>query len=92
MTPDTHATTGRWAGRLVQPQNFPRPTLQCDPYELADDIRGGDVEMIRALHGDPLEAVACALRQMFVAERDHLLVVRDYAADCRRPRQMRTTP
>jgi DNA polymerase bacteriophage-type len=31
------AATGRWSGQLIQPQNFPRPTLEADvdPEELA---------------------------------------------------------
>ena len=35
------ATTGRWSGQLIQPQNLPRPTLEADvdPEELAAAVK-----------------------------------------------------
>ena len=38
------ASTGRWSGQLIQPQNLPRPTLEedVDPEELAAAIKTGD--------------------------------------------------
>ena len=44
------ATTGRWSGQLIQPQNFPRPTLETDvdPEELAAAIKTGDPERYAA--------------------------------------------
>ena len=40
------AATGRWSGQLIQPQNFPRPTLEADvdPEELAAAVKTGDPE------------------------------------------------
>ena len=32
------AHTGRWAGRRIQPQNFPRPTMSDDEIEDAINI------------------------------------------------------
>lgn len=79
--------TLRWAGRLLQPQNFKRPTgifAKTHPYELAEDIKRGDAAFLELVYGDANEAVACALRQMFVAPPGKALVVRDFAAiECR---------
>jgi DNA polymerase len=39
------ATTGRWSGQLIQPQNFPRPTLEedVDPEELVAAVKAEDI-------------------------------------------------
>jgi DNA polymerase len=44
------ATTGRWSGQLIQPQNFPRPTLEADvdPEELAAAVKTGDPDALRS--------------------------------------------
>jgi DNA polymerase len=44
------ASTGRWAGRRVQPQNLPRPQIE-DPTEALEAIRAGDAERVRAIGG-----------------------------------------
>lgn len=88
------AGPGRWAGRLLQPQNFPRPTLKqvCgwtddgkeileghDAEQLVAAIESRDAEYVRCLYGEPIEAVANGLRHAIVADRGHLLEVGDYA-------------
>lgn len=86
------AGTGRWAGRLVQPQNFPR----VDPddevlegkikwlHELLRDERYDvrDVyEAIVAVWGfqEPMALLSKALRSMIVAEEGNKLVGGDFA-------------
>lgn len=86
------ASTGRWAGRLVQPQNFPR----VDPD---DEVLAGKIawlhdllldntlnvrdlyELISAVWGPqaPLELLSKALRSMIVAEPGKKLVGGDFA-------------
>lgn len=88
------AGPGRWAGRLFQPHNFPRPTLKevvgftdageeilggHDPEALVEAINTGDAEFVRMLYGEPIQAVASSLRHSIVAAPDHSLVVGDYA-------------
>lgn len=76
------ATTGRWAGRLIQPQNFPRVdadrdlphvenvlellTTKMTPTELCDAME--------LLHDSPLELLSKCLRAMIVAPAGAVLV------------------
>ena len=78
------AGPGRWAGRLLQPQNFPRPTLQIDneaiPVSgLTEAILTGDAEYVRALWGEPIEAVANGLRHALIPDKGKEFVVGDFA-------------
>lgn len=83
------AGTGRWAGRLVQPQNFPARTgampewytegLFDAPEHVVQSILRGDVEALE-LEGPPLEIIAMLLRMMLVARPGKVLVAADYSA------------
>lgn len=72
------AATGRWAGRLVQPQNFPRGNVD-KPEQFIPAVLAGDVDLID-LHYAPLEVVSAMLRAMLVASPGRLLVAADFAA------------
>jgi len=76
------AGTGRWAGRLVQPQNFPRgnPAMAKDLDTLMQSIRTNDPELLTLLYGDPMEAVSSALRGMFIPSEGHRFLVADFSA------------
>lgn len=73
------AGTGRWAGRLVQPQNFPRGSVK-DMDLLIETIKLRDIDILTAHYGDPMEAIASALRGMFIATPGKKLYVADFAA------------
>ena len=78
------AGPGRWAGRLLQPQNFPRPTLKVDgnahdPEQLVEAILTRDHEYVGMLFGEPIEAVASGLRHALIAAPGHLFEVGDFA-------------
>lgn len=85
------AGTGRWSGRLVQPQNFPRDKLNVDMKRLGvkadefmdllvDSINTGDPELIALFHGENvLDTIATALRGMFIADTGKKLFVADFA-------------
>lgn len=73
------AGTGRWAGRLVQPQNFPRGSVK-DMDLLIATIKLRDIDILTAHYGDPMEAIASALRGMFIATPGKKLYVADFAA------------
>lgn len=85
------AGTGRWAGRLVQPQNFPRGGMglndkitgwkseQVMEYLIAT-IKLCDPDILELHFGDPMEAIASALRGMFVAGPGTKFYVADFAA------------
>lgn len=90
------AGTGRWAGRLVQPQNFPRGTLifpkdsavgdlkKKDPGEFMElliaAIKPGSPDLLELLFGEPLAAISSALRGMFIARPGKLFYVADFSA------------
>jgi DNA polymerase len=79
---DHGAHTGRWAGRLVQPQNLHR----ADPEEDGRDIeitaqilrtvmRPEDAyRTLDLIHGSPMVAIAKSLRSMFVAAEGYRYV------------------
>lgn len=56
--------TGRDGGRLVQPQNMPRPDPKAKrKIELAiEDILSGDADLVRAFQGSPMGTIADILR------------------------------
>jgi len=78
------AGPGRWTGRLLQPQNFPRGTLKVDgeapdPELLVNAIMTGDPDVVEMLFGPPVEAVVSGLRHTIVADQGRVLLSGDYA-------------
>lgn len=67
--------TGRWAGRQVQPQNFPRPSVK-DTDLLADAILSGTASF---LYDDMMDVGANALRPVIAAPAGQKFVVGDYS-------------
>ncbi len=60
------AGTGRWAGKLIQPQNFPRPTID-NVEDLIPQVLAGDYEGLAALH-PVMEIVSSLLRSCLIAD------------------------
>lgn len=76
------ASTGRWSGQLVQPQNFPRGTVPVTE-PLLDLIRTGDWEAVEMhLERDVrlMDLMASMLRSCFVAAPGHDLIAADFSA------------
>lgn len=74
------ASTGRWAGRLVQPQNMPRGTIKPKVLEgCIDLILARDTYALDLLLGSIHAVVPSALRACFKAERGNSLYVGDLA-------------
>lgn len=73
------ANTGRWAGRLIQPQNFPRPTLK-NIEGILELIRfeGATYQDLELTFGDPLECISSILRSLICAPEGKEFVVADY--------------
>ena len=81
--------TGREAGRLLQPQNFPRGSIDLGKDE--DDnavskpevfipiIQSRNWELLGMVGGCPIEAVSASLRNCIVAEKGHAIVAGDYS-------------
>ncbi len=73
------ATTGRWGGVGIQPQNFPRGSIK-DMDEAWKDIHELSLEQLESKHGDVMELLSGALRGAIMAAPGNELVVADYAS------------
>jgi DNA polymerase len=69
------ARTGRWGGRLFQPQNLPRPTLE--PKEIEQGIAAMKLNCEDLLFGNVTELCSSAVRGCLVASPGNKLVVAD---------------
>lgn len=73
------AGTGRWTGRIIQPQNFPRGAFSdVDPAILF--FRNRDLESVDMFYGDPMVAASTCLRGMIVPTEGYDLVCADYSS------------
>jgi DNA polymerase len=78
------AGTGRWAGRLIQPQNFPRIGEYADDVEQLHAILRGKsakaaFELCTLYWENPLEILSRALRSMVIAASGKVLIGGDYS-------------
>lgn len=78
------ASTHRWGGKGVQPQNLPRGIV-ADIDEAIKRIMTCDVEMLKLLYGQNLMPLfSSVLRGMFIATEGYEFFVEDYSAiECR---------
>ena len=71
------ASTGRWSGKLIQPQNFPRPSVKdiesYIPAVLSGDYDGLDID------NPPIVVVSSMLRSMLRAAPGHIFRSGDFA-------------
>lgn len=67
--------TGRWSGRLFQPQNLPRPALEQAAIDQGIDAMKADCEDL--LFDNVMELASSALRGCIVAPEGKKLVVAD---------------
>jgi DNA polymerase bacteriophage-type len=67
--------TGRWGGRLFQPQNLPRPTLKQEQIDMGIDAMKLDCEDL--LFDNVAELCSSAVRGALVAPEGRKLVVSD---------------
>lgn len=78
------AGTGRWSGRLVQPQNFPRGDLPVGPSVVVDTIhdaaRTKSTSLLEfTLEAPPMAAISAALRHTIVPKRGRYFAVGDFS-------------
>lgn len=73
------ASTGRWAGRGLQPQNMPRGSVK-DTDEALTDIMEGDLGWVEMMHGDFFEVASSCIRGVLTASPGNRLIVCDYSA------------
>lgn len=76
------ASTGRWAGSGIQPQNFPsRIKTSAPTEEMLEAIRVGGYDLFRALYDDdPMAAAGAITRSCIVAGEGKEFICADYSA------------
>jgi DNA polymerase len=78
------AGTGRWAGRKIQVQNFPRPKMEQEEIEHAIGYLNSmppaeACSWIDMMYGSPLDVISSCLRGFLIAAPDHELIAADFA-------------
>ena len=68
--------TGRWAGRLAQPQNLPRPDPGTNVDRVLQTIRR-DGSLPEMLYDKPLRTISSCLRGCIIAKPGHVLLSLD---------------
>ncbi len=74
------ASTGRWGGRGVQPQNLPRPTKGFDADTAVGVIKDCDLKTIKAIYGSASKVFSNCIRSVITASPGKSLYCADYAA------------
>lgn len=75
--------TARWAGKRVQPHNFPRPTIKnFNSDEAIELIKSGGIKAIRKKYGSTkvMDVLVSVIRGMIIASPDKELFCADFAA------------
>lgn len=77
--------TGRWSGRLCQPQNLPRVYLHGEELRMAREItQAGDIDSLRFGWGNVTDTLSQVIRTAFTADPGELIFDADYSAiECR---------
>ena len=71
--------TGRWTGRIVQPQNLPQNHLPSLGYA-RELVKARDAEMLRVSYGSVPDALSQLIRTAFIPAEGKLYAVADYSA------------
>lgn len=71
--------TGRWAGRIVQPQNLPQNHLD-DIDKVRELVRQKDLETLEMAFENVPDVLSQLIRTALVAKPGHTFLVADYAA------------
>lgn len=76
------ARTGRYAGRIYQPQNLPKPEKRFETYQevLAKGIETLDHDSLKLIHGNVFDVLASGLRPSAQAPEGKLFVDADLSA------------
>ena len=71
--------TGRWAGRIVQPQNLPQNHLDAID-RVRELVRQRDLETLELAYDNVPDVLSQLIRTALVAKPGHTFLVSDYAA------------
>lgn len=73
--------TGRWAGRIVQPQNLPRTYIHGDLLPLARElVKAGNADGLKWIFGSLPDTLSQLIRTAFVASPGNMLLDADFSA------------
>lgn len=73
--------TGRWAGRIVQPQNLPRTYISGELLPLARDlVKARNADALRWIFGSVPDTLSQLIRTALVASPGRVLVDADFSA------------
>jgi DNA polymerase len=64
------AGPGRWSAKLIQPQNFKKPSEHLKkhtPFAIADLEAGASRELIEILYGNPMDVISSSIRHFISA-------------------------
>lgn len=70
--------TGRFAGAVIQIQNYPRPTIKGSK-KAVEDLKWMSVDDILFMHGEVPEVTSSCLRHMIRAADGHKYIISDFA-------------
>lgn len=78
------AGTGRWSGRGIQPQNFPRPKLSfadvTEIFSLMEEYGTAATDLIDMLYGSPMTCISDCLRSFLIAGPGKTLLAADFSS------------
>lgn len=74
------ASTGRWAGRLVQVQNLPRPDVGAEEVGRLRIIALKNPKIFEAVTGDPIHGLKQLIRTAFIPSDNSRFIVADFSA------------
>jgi DNA polymerase len=75
------ASTGRWSGKGIQPQNLPRDSYKDDSYENVINLyRRKQLNLLEILYDDPFFVASRCVRGSVIASPGHDLICADYSA------------
>lgn len=73
--------TGRWAGRIVQPQNLPRTYIQGDLLPMARElVKAGNADGLKWIFGSVPDTLSQLIRTAFIATPGNMLLDADFSA------------
>ena len=77
------AGTGRWSGRLIQPQNFKKPSIKDTEIAYRLICNGCTRDKLESLFGNPLEVIASCIRHFIHIPGKEMLDADYNAIECR---------
>lgn len=71
--------TGRWAGRIIQPQNFPQNHLP-DLAQAREVLKAGDLEWFEMIYGDVTPVLSELIRTAIIPSEGNRFIVSDFSS------------